>query len=121
VIKVLHLITDLSVGGAETMLFKLLSQIDRNVFEPEVLSLTDIGATGRKIQALNIPVGTLGMRLGVPNPLGLIRLIRRRRRKPPGVIQTWMYHADLIGALGATSPAAYLQFGIFATPILILE
>src|SRR5438477_3855354 len=83
------------------MLLKLLSQTDRNVFEPEVLSLTDIGATGSKIQALDIPVGALGMRLGVPNPLGLIRLAQRLRRKPPDVLQTWMYHADLIGALGA--------------------
>ena len=100
-IKVLHLVTGLRIGGAETMLLKLLSQTDRNVFEPEVLSLTDIGATGSKIQALDIPVGALGMRLGVPNPLGLIRLTQRLRRKPPDVLQTWMYHADLIGALGA--------------------
>lgn len=100
-IKVLHLITGISVGGAETMLFKLVSHMDRNAFESEVLSLTDIGAIGKKIQALDIPVGKLGMRLGVPNPLGLVRLTRRLRSRPPDVLQTWMYHADLIGALGA--------------------
>lgn len=100
-IKVLHLSTGLSVGGAEMMLFKLVSHLDRNVFEPEVLSMTDIGAIGEKIRALNIPVGALAMRLGVPDPRGLLRLTRRLRSRPPDVIQTWMYHADLIGGLGA--------------------
>ena len=100
-IKVLHLITGLRIGGAETMLFNLVSHLNRNAFEPEVLSLTDIGATGKRIQALHIPVGALGMRLGVPDPLGLARLTQRLRSRPPDVLQTWMYHADLIGAVGA--------------------
>ncbi len=100
-IKLSHLITGLSVGGAETMLCRLLANIDRNVFEPEVLSLTDIGPIGRQIQSLGISVQALGMRLGRPNPVGLFRLIRRLSRSRPDIIQTWMYHADLIGALGA--------------------
>ena len=101
-IKVLHLITGLSVGGAETMLFKLLSQIDRNGFEPEVLSLTDIGPIGKRIQGLGVPVDALRMPPGRPSPITLLRFARRLRHRPPDIIQTWMYHADLVGAVGAT-------------------
>ena len=100
-IKLLHLITGLSVGGAETMLFKLLSNIDRKAFEPAVLSLTDIGPIGREIRSLGIPVQALGMRPRRPNPVGLFRLTRRLCGDRPDIVQTWMYHADLVGALGA--------------------
>ncbi len=42
-IKISFVITDLSVGGAQMMLFKLLSRLDRSRFEPEVISLIDAG------------------------------------------------------------------------------
>src|SRR5438105_2040905 len=83
------------------MLFKLLLNSDRKVFQPEVLSLTDIGPIGRQIRTLGFSVQALGMRLGRPNPVGLFRLTRRLYGDRPDIIQTWMYHADLIGVLGA--------------------
>lgn len=100
-IKVLHLITGLNTGGAEMMLYKLLSLIDRMAFQVEVVSLTDTGPVGKKIEELGLPVQALGMRRGVPDPRGLLRLVRRLRQAPPDCIQTWMYHADLIGGLAA--------------------
>jgi len=100
-IKMLHLITGLNTGGAEMMLYKLLSYIDRESFEVRVISLMDIGPVGRKIQELGVPVRALGMRRSVPNPLSLLRLVRWIRQDPPHYIQTWMYHADLIGGLAA--------------------
>ncbi len=97
--KVLHLITDLDTGGAERMLHKLLSKAERGAFELGVVSLTDIGPVGKEIEKLAIPVEALGMRRGVPNPLALPRLARRLRKFRPNVIQTWMYHANLVGGL----------------------
>ena len=100
-IRILHLITDLYLGGAELMLYKLVSRMDRSAFEIEVGSLTEPGVVGDKIRALDLPLGSLGMRRGLPNPLGLARLVRKLRRNPPDLIQTWMYHADLVGGLAA--------------------
>lgn len=100
-IKLLHLITDLDVGGAEMMLYRVLTRLDRSAFAPEVIALTDVGPLGARISALGIGVGTLGMRRGAPDPLGFLRLTRRLRANPPDVIQTWMYHADLLGGLVA--------------------
>lgn len=99
--KITHVIAGLSMGGAQMMLYKLLSQIDRTVFESEVVSLADVGPLDKKIRALGVPVRVLGMRAGIPNPLGLVRLARWFRQDPPDLIQTWMYHADLIGGMAA--------------------
>jgi glycosyltransferase involved in cell wall biosynthesis len=100
--KVLHIVAALETGGAEKVLYKLLSRTDREAFESEVISLIDIGPIGQKIQALGVSVRALGMRRsGVPNPLAMLRLAYWLQRDPPQVIQTWMYHADLIGGLAA--------------------
>ncbi|TEB06592.1 putative glycosyltransferase EpsF [Pelotomaculum schinkii] len=100
-IKLLHLITDLHVGGAEMMLYKLLSNIDREVFEVEVVSLTDTGPVGIKIRELGVPVRALEIRKKAPNPLKLLQFARQIRQSPPHCIQTWMYHADLAGGLAS--------------------
>lgn len=96
-----HLITGLNTGGAETMLYKLLSGMDREAFEPRVVSLTDVGPVGEKIRALGVPVHALGMRRGVPDPRGAWRLTRLLKKDRPHLVQTWMYHADLLGGLAA--------------------
>ena len=100
-IKLVHVISGLSTGGAEMMLYKLLSVLDRSSCQSEVISLTDVGAIGDRIGCLNIPVRALQMRRGRPGISGLVRLSRWLRQSSPNVVQTWMYHADLIGGLAA--------------------
>ncbi len=97
--KILHLITGLNTGGAEMMLYKLLSHMDREAFQNQVISMTDCGEIGQKIEALNIPVSALGMSPGVPSPQAILKLARHIRRTRPDVVQTWMYHSDLLGGL----------------------
>ena len=99
--KILHLITGLSTGGAEMMLYKLVSKMDRNKFEIQVISLTDIGPIGKKIEDLGIPVKSLGIARGMPDPRVVFKLAKWFRRDIPDLIQTWMYHADLVGGLAA--------------------
>ena len=99
--RVLHIITDLNTGGAETMLYKLMSRIDRSQFDTQVVSLTDKGSIAEEIEALGFTVQALGMRRGVPDPRGIWRLGKLVRNLRPQVIQTWMYHSDLIGGLAA--------------------
>ncbi|MDD5473279.1 MAG: glycosyltransferase [Candidatus Methanoperedens sp.] len=98
-IKILHLITDLSTGGAEMMLYKLLSRMDNSRFQNVVVSLTDKGTLGGPIEDMVIPVFTLGMHRKLPNPMSLLRLLRILRKERPQILQTWLYHADLFGLL----------------------
>jgi len=100
-IRVLHIITGLAVGGAETMLLKLLEVMNRKNFINSVLTLTTVGEIGPRIADLGIAVEALGMRRNVPAPVGVLRLISRIRRFRPHVVQTWLYHADLLGLLAA--------------------
>lgn len=97
--SIIHLITGLSTGGAEMMLCKLLSATDCARFDPIVVSLIDRGTLGERIEALGVPVHTVGMAPGRPTPAALWRLIRLVRRLQSDLIQGWMYHANLAGLL----------------------
>lgn len=99
--KILHLITGLDVGGAEMMLLNLLKQGSFASSTSRVVSLTGIGVLGKRIQQLGIEVIPLGMKPGRPDIRGFWRFVRLLRQDPPDLVQTWMYHADLLGALAA--------------------
>ncbi len=100
-IQVLHIITGLSVGGAETMLTKLLSAVDRQQFQMDVISLSSLGPMAPSVEATGSRVRALGMRPGAPSPAKLSELRNWIRSTRPDVVQTWMYHADLFGGLAA--------------------
>lgn len=98
-ITLLHLITGLETGGAERMALHLAARLDRTVFCPVVVSLTGPGTMGPLIEAAGVPVRTLGLRRGIPDPRGLIRLVRILREFRPAVLHTSLYHADLLGLM----------------------
>jgi glycosyltransferase involved in cell wall biosynthesis len=100
-ITVLHLITGLQAHGAEMMLYKLVAHSDRARFRHVVVSMTGEGALGEQIKALDIPLYSLGMRRGLANPIAAVRFLILLRRVAPDVVQTWLYHADLLGLCGA--------------------
>ena len=58
------------------MPYRLLSQVDREAHGSEVVSSVDIGFIGQRIQALVVPVRSLGMCQGVPSSVTLLRLSR---------------------------------------------
>ncbi len=101
--RVLHIINDLGVGGAEIMLMRLLFETDRSRVEPVVMSLKAGGVFTElvpSIEAQGIEVLSLDFG-GIGSPLALTKLARHIRRLRPDLIQTWMYHADLFGGLAA--------------------
>jgi glycosyltransferase involved in cell wall biosynthesis len=100
-IKIIHIINSFEYGGAEVMLGNLVTRSDRARFEPSVVSLIDDLRLADGIAAAGLPVRVLGMRPGVPDPRGLARLACLLRRDRPHVVQTWMDHSNLIGALAA--------------------
>jgi glycosyltransferase involved in cell wall biosynthesis len=98
--KIIYVITGLSTGGAEIMLYKLLSKINREHFSPVVLSLMDRGTWGDRIEALGVPVYTIGMKPGKPpTPTAIWQLVHTVRHLQPDLIQGWMYHGNLAAQL----------------------
>jgi len=112
-LKIVHLITELNTGGAEQMLYKLVTRMDPNAFAPLVISMTDRGPVAEKLASEGVPVLELGMRLGRPKPAGLLKLCRLLRKQDPDILQTWLYHADLLGLIaGKASAVKRVVWGI---------
>lgn len=98
-VKILHVITGLNTGGAEMMLYSLLSHIDRHRFFPRVICLNGVGQVGERIRALDIPVWSPSSTDRRLTPLGWLYILRDIRKDRPDILQTWLYHADLFGGL----------------------
>lgn len=100
-IHVSHVITGLAADGAERMMRNLVTRMDNHRFTNEVISLTTMGDLGAELQAAGIPVRALGLSRNPASFGALPRMKRLFRQSPPDVVQTWMYHADLVGGVVA--------------------
>jgi glycosyltransferase involved in cell wall biosynthesis len=98
--RIMHVITGLSTGGAETMLLKLLSAASRDM-EHVVVSLGDEGTIGPRIAALGVPVHCLGLQRNAPNPFRALSMLSLAGRIDPQLIQGWMYHGNLMASMAA--------------------
>lgn len=100
-LKILHLITDLETGGAEMMLLKLVQGMDKSEFQNVVVSMMDEGTLGQEFKKAGVPLYCLGMKRGGISPVYVLRLLRIIRQERPDIIQTWLYHSDLLGTIAA--------------------
>jgi len=98
-ILITHIINGLYTGGAEMMLYKLLSEMNRERFEARVITLIGGDSLKAKVENLGIEVYSLGMTRSYPSIAATIRLAKLLRQHPPDIVQTWMYHSDLMGGL----------------------
>lgn len=96
---VMHIITGLGDGGAEAVLYRLITGDTEN--RHHVISLSSRGKYADLLEQAGISVEVLGMQAGRPSPVHLLKLVRMIRKQKPIVVQTWMYHADLIGGIAA--------------------
>lgn len=84
------------------LLYKLAAKTNRDRFAPSVVSLTSEGPIlGEKIRAAGVPVQALGYPRGAAHPKLLWSMMRQIHESRPDIIQTWLYHADLLGGLAA--------------------
>jgi glycosyltransferase involved in cell wall biosynthesis len=107
-LRVLHAITSLESGGAQTMLLRLLEETSRVKFEPVVLGLmrpdeARVGTVSPQVAALRIRVATLDMPRRSPTLPAIWRLCRTVRAIAPALVQGWLYHGNLAATIGAQS------------------
>lgn len=96
---ILHVISGLRTGGAETMLVSLCRSLQARAYPQHVVSLTRGGANLAILEAAGIRVHVLapgGIAGAAFSILSLAKLIRRLR---PAVVQGWLYHGDIFAAL----------------------
>lgn len=96
--KIMHIITGLNVGGAEVTLKRLLLSDKNN--QICIISLTNKGVIGSELDLLGFNVIALGLNK-INFLLIFFRLYKSIKIYKPDVVQTWLYHADLLGGLAA--------------------
>ena len=102
--RITFLITDLEVGGAEKFMVELLCRLNRQLFDPHVVVLADIPQRRHLVDRLDqcrIPVSFLKVRNLFGLPRGFAKLVRHLRSFRPGILQTFLFHANFLGRLAA--------------------
>jgi len=96
---IVHIINSLGDGGAEGALFRLVTNDDEN--SHVVISLAGEGKYGPLLRAAGIRVYGFDFGNSLKALFCFIRLVILIRLCKPSVVQTWLYHSDLIGGLAA--------------------
>lgn len=108
---IVHVITGLQRGGAEGALFRLLAH-EEAPSTVRVVSLMDGGVFKERLEARGIAVICLGMHASAPSPIKWLKLFLLLRQWRPALVQTWMYHADLLGGLAAAAAGIHVCWGL---------
>lgn len=98
-LRVLHVTTDLDVGGAENMLTNLVTASREPGIEHVVASLIPNGALAPRLRSAGIPVHEFNFR-SVAAPVAAFGLANLIRQAAPHVVQGWMYHGNLAASVG---------------------
>ena len=99
--EIVHIVTGLQDGGAEGVLYRLISSTTEE--NHTVISLSSAGKYGSKLQALGVPIHTLNFNNKLSIFSGIYKLfsLLNQKNRNSTIIQTWMYHADFLGGLTA--------------------
>lgn len=82
------------------MLLRLAERLQEH-FDQQVICLTNRGVVAQRLLAIGVQVTSLELSSAWPNPLAIVRLAWQIRRFSPNVVQTWLYHADLLGGIAS--------------------
>ncbi len=96
--QVIHIITGLQRGGAETLLSNLCKFDTQHIHT--IISLSELKDSESVLNDQpNVCVYSLNFPNGKIRLSGLFKLYKLIKQIKPDVVQTWMIHADLIGGL----------------------
>lgn len=95
-IKVLHLISKLSVGGAENLLLSMAKHWDHERFSYQIVFLCSEGAQWNRLKELAIPATPIGFN-GDFDLGKLIPCYKAIQSYQPDVIHTHLHASDLLG------------------------
>lgn len=96
---IVHLIAGLGYGGAERQLQYLVTRSDAASFRHVIISMTDEGPLGAELASQGIEIHALNMARGRVSFGGFFQLRDLLKTLDAPVLQTWMYHAGLLGLI----------------------
>ncbi len=99
----------MGMGGADQQLLSAARELRGRGHDIMIVSLTPLGAMGIEARTEGFRAESLGMARGIPDPRGLVRLVRLVRAWCPDVIHSHMVHANLLArALRVLAPVPAL-------------
>jgi glycosyltransferase involved in cell wall biosynthesis len=108
-VRILFLSTSMGMGGADQQLLSAARELRARGHDIAIVSLTPLGPMGLEARSAGLPTESLEMPRGVPDPRGLLRLVRFTRRWRPDVVHSHMVHANLMArALRLLAPVPVL-------------
>jgi glycosyltransferase involved in cell wall biosynthesis len=96
---VVHLLSELKVGGLEKVVLDLVRSRARDTFDARVICLDAGGVLAREYAEAGVKVETIGRSGTVPQRIG--RLVRRLRQLAPDIVHTHNPQAHLHGSWAA--------------------
>ena len=95
-----HVISNLGIGGAETVLYQLLCRLDMKQFDHTVIYFYD-GPYVKKIRDLGIPVHQVKGLFFPYDPIFLVRFFSFIKHLQPDCLHTVLWAANLLGRIAA--------------------
>ncbi len=95
-----HIISNLGVGGAETVLYQLLRRLDMKQFDHKVIYFYD-GPYVQKIRDLGIPVYQIKGIMFLYDPIFLFRFFSLIKQLQPDCLHTVLWSANFLGRIAA--------------------
>lgn len=117
--RVLHIINDLNLGGAETLLWRLTRLPSR--VEHSVISLGPRNWYSEAFEQQGVPVQYLDMRSPLSMPGGVFHLRRLIRKSGADVVQCWLYRSNVLGGLAARMAGVPASWGIHCSSLTPLR
>ncbi len=97
--RIVHVITDLSTGGSQEALVRLLTRLDRGRFEPAAVCMKN-GDTllAGELRSSGIPVFDLNL-TGRGGIAGLWRFFALLETLRPAILHAWLFHAVVVSRI----------------------
>ncbi len=98
-ISVLHIISGLKIGGAENALYRLVTNFENDNYTHRIISLTSGGSLLKQFEEAKVEVAQFDFK---KNPFKQFwKLFIYIKSIKPDIVNTWMYHANIIGGIAA--------------------
>jgi glycosyltransferase involved in cell wall biosynthesis len=114
-LRILHVINSLTLGGAEALLYRIVSRDTTN--EHIVISLAGPAWYSARLEDKKIQVHHLGIDTVGDSPQGFLRLAKLVRESGADVVQCWLYRSNLLGGLAAKRAGTPVVWGIHCSSL----
>lgn len=95
-LQIVFLVTSLEYGGRQTQLVRIGTQLKTLGWNITVVSMRPAQAFTEELTSTGIPVISLGMRQGIPDPRAVWMLAKLLRQWQPHILHSHLFHANLL-------------------------